>query len=255
VKKVKQYNLRVFFIFMVIFSVLLLSPGCLDLKMHLTVNRDGSADGELTMLVEDSSRDLTTLLGENLEKELEKNKIAVKKELEKQGYTITSISDNRKTGFRASRSWDNLEYFKHEETMPLGLSQNSTVRQQTDRLTRTLPELKVDFYQEKSFFSNTYNLTAEIDMSNFPWIMERTLKAISPDLAFLLTLPEEPLEHNADKVHKEGNTLEWELAPGENHHLKASMKAPRVENIILVLAGGGFILLSAGCLIWRRYKN
>ncbi len=239
-------------------SVMLLGGGCLDLSVHLTVNRDGSAEQEITLLVEELPDELASLPDGRVEEHLQELKEELSSHLEAENYSLESYAENDKVGLKATRSWESWEEIELPPKPSLqdnfsNLSFSSNLTSSSNPTSENWGSFS--FHQEEGVLVNTYHLSGNIDMSELPWVAERALEIVSPELAFLLTLPLEPTEHNADVTGEDGRTLEWHLEPGEENHLHVTLRAPHIQNIILASVLGICALLTVGFLIYRKKKQ
>ncbi|TXK90741.1 LPXTG cell wall anchor domain-containing protein, partial [Parageobacillus sp. SY1] len=73
------------------------------------------------------------------------------------------------------------------------------------------------------------------------------------DLKFLLDLPVKAKNHNASDVKNDGQTLEWQLIPGDKNKIYMEAVVPNITNIILSIVGGLIIL--AGILFLALKKK
>ena len=199
--------------------VLLLFPsvltGCVESEIHLTVNRDGSGDLELSAAAEESTL-------EWIEAATDFNLEEIKKAAKEEGFSPEEFRENGKTGIRASRHLDSLDGNWEEMS---GIS----------------PAAESDFNLEKEegFLFNTYHFAGKVSgdfLSNNDLFDRIAIQALS-ETSFVLTLPVEPVDHNADRTSDGGKTLEWELRPGESKEMAVSVRVPDTVNMVMGALG------------------
>lgn len=189
----------------------LLLSGCLKFNLHLTVNRNRTADLEITLVAPAA---LLTMEPE-LEKKFFKDK---REELAAQGFAVSDYEGDNLIGFRATKRLHSVEDLADLQLAgDLGLKGREV------------------FTAQKSAFTTTYLLDTDLDLSNLMGEQSKMLALFTPDLRFVLTLPVKPLAHNATAVTADERTLEWSLSPTGNNHLQLTARAPNLSAVIVVI--------------------
>ncbi len=196
--------------------------GCMESRMHLTVEKDGSGIIDITVEAEKAIIERAESLAEiNLE--------GLGETLEQEGFELETYETNNKSGFKATRHVESLEDFYLEE----------------ETKDPEVIESEIDFHEKEGFLFDTHHFQAEVDPGKITGeLMEERglLSFLAPDFSFALTLPVEPEEHNADHISEDGKTLEWEIDPYKKNLIKASIKTPNPANLAL-LTGSVFIIV------------
>ncbi|NLA04251.1 MAG: DUF3153 domain-containing protein [Firmicutes bacterium] len=206
----------------------LLLCGCLQFNMHLTINRNRSADLEITL----AAPRAILAMDPDLEKEFFVEK---KEDLAAQGFDIIEPTDEKVAGFKAAKRLRSVT-----ELADLGLAGDMGLQDQ---------EI---FIEEKSALTTTYHLDAQIDLKDLMGEQGNLVALLSPDLRFILTLPVKPLAHNADEVTEDGRTLVWELSPLQSNHLQLTARAPNLSAVILgVVAAVALIAAVILAVVYR----
>jgi hypothetical protein len=222
-------------------GLLLLSlAGCVEMKYHLTIHGNGSADLNYHLALDSSLANMGGEAG---------NPIAdARKDLEKEGYKVTDYSGNGKTGIDATKHFQKLEDIK-------GLTKFF------DKDQKKMADQSGAFTIKRGFFANQISVNSAIDLGNGePAPTDEMSKAMEQSMmsqfqmSFVLTLPAKPKSHNATTVSKDGKTLEWKLAPDRKNEIKLEMVAPNMKNITLVVLGVVVLLGLVLVPVLRRKK-
>lgn len=224
----KRKTLAMLFLIMAVAPFLL--TGCFKFSLHLTVNRNGSADMDIIM----AASQALVAMGMGLENSIFGDK---REQLAEQGFAISDYTAENLTGFRATKRMKTLEEFS-----ALGLGDDLGLGDQ---------EL---FTVEKGPFFTTYHLHAEINFLDLFGDESEMMVLFAPDMRFILTLPVTPLEHNASSVSSDGKTLEWILSPTKVNQISLSARVPNT-NALLVIILAALILASSIVLIILRQKR
>ncbi len=208
-----------------------LLTGCFKFSLHLTVNRNGSADVDIVMA---ASRTLVSM-GTGLENSLLVDK---REQLAEQGFAISDYTAENLTGFQATKRMKTLEEFSS-----LGLGDDLGLGDQ---------EL---FTVEKDFFFTTYHLNAEINLLDLIGDKIGMMALFSPDMRFILTLPVEPLKHNASSVSPDGKTLVWILSPTQVNQISLSASVPNTNALVTVILVVLILVLTIVMIIVRQKRK
>lgn len=212
--------------------------GCVKGKIHLTINKDKTADVEINFGMEKS---LYSMLGSN-------DPFAeLKTSLEKEGYKVTNFSDDTYSGIVGKNHYSDLDKSMKE----LKLSDKAVLNGNDS--------LKVD----KGFFFNTYTINTNIDMSSIASdanitedekkLQDMFIKSISFD--FIVTMPIKAIANNASAVSEDMKTYTWKLVPGKNNNISFTLKVPNTVRIILTAAAIILIVVLAVVIIKKKNKK
>lgn len=201
-----------------VFAVLLLlfTVGCVDSRIGVAVNKDGSADLTLRVTADSS---LAVYLGTGTDVLAEYRNEALDA-----GFEISEIDGNGETGFLASKHVDDLK--------------TSVAMGRLFGLSFFDPELSTGsgFFITESPFKTTYRVELDYDnslLSDYvdPGLVTSSLRNVL-NAEFVLTLPVVPSEHNADSVSPDGKTLTWNLLAEGSTGIQAKAEVYKVGNMI-----------------------
>lgn len=224
-------------LFLFLASSMLLTA-CVDATYHVTINRDGSADVQYKMAM---SAALVGLMSQGQQDPISE----LAEEAKKDGFSVTSLSENNMIGIRASKHLSPEELRRDPKgVMPTW----KTIAGASE----TAPAFQVD----KGFLYTTYRLKTTLDLrgmaakpgDEFAGLANAMLGQVK--MRFLLTLPIKPETHNASTASDEGRTLEWQLLPGRANDIEVSAKVLNWRNIVLV--GVGLLAVGVGIVLWAR---
>ncbi|AVX40775.1 Protein of unknown function (DUF3153) (plasmid) [Carboxydocella thermautotrophica] len=221
--------------FFLITLVLALS-GCVQGKIHITVNEDGSGDVAIRMGMNST---LVALAGEGGDPFDEMIKNA-----EKEGYTVSRFNEGELMGFQAKKHFENIK-----DSFDQGALLNNKIRAD-----------KGNFSIKKGLFFDTYNIKTFMDMTSLAVDQNATeeekamqramLNQIKFDLA--MTLPVKAEYHNASMVIDDGRTYVWNLIPGKNNEIILEAKVLNTRNTGIAVAAVILIVIVAVLVIVRK---
>ncbi len=201
----RKKNLLILLVVTVVLPFLL--TGCFKFSMHLTLNKDGTADMDIIM----AASQMLLTMGTGMESSIFGDK---REQLDEQGFEITDYSEENMVGFRATKRMQSVEDFSS-----LGLGDDMGLGDQ---------EI---FTVEKGALTTTYHLNADINFGDLLGEESDMMALLAPDMLFILTLPVKPLEHNATSVSDDGKTVEWKLSPTKVNNIQLSARAPNATAI------------------------
>ncbi|WMT18588.1 LptM family lipoprotein [Parageobacillus toebii] len=219
-------------LFVLILSIGLLS-GCVKGVFHVKVNKDGSADLNYDLGFESTLLGFASSDGQNPIEE-------IRKQAEEQGFTVANYKENGYTGIRAKKHVDKLN------DVPIFYTMVNSKDEKPVKI-------------EKDFFSTRYVLDTQLDLSDMAMDSTEEMSNINNavlnqmDLKFLLDLPVKAKNHNASDVKNDGQTLEWQLIPGDKNKIYMEAVVPNITNIILSIVGG--LIIFAGILFLALKKK
>ena len=216
-----------------LFIGLLSVAGCADIRAHLTLNRDGSADLEQRITVEQSVAGMMGGLGK------------LEETYQKQGYQVKLIDEGQTVGVIATKHLLKAsQIFQQKLT-----ADNNLFKVQKDRQV-----LKIT----RDFFMTRYQINGIIDLKSKqpaePGSEMANALLSSIKFKFILTLPVKPEKHNAGSVSADGKTLEWLLVPGKENSIQAEAKEYQYLNIGLLIIPGLLVLAGIAFLATRKPK-
>ncbi len=215
---------------LIIIAAPLMLTGCLKFDIHLTINKNGTADVDIILLA------VETLV--TLDKDLERDLFTGKKErLAELGFAITDYTEKNLIGFKATKRLQSVEEFS-----TLGLAGDIGL------------EGRDPFSVMKGVLTSTYNLDADIDLR--PLFAEHSdmFTLFSPDLRFSVTLPAKPLSHNATSVTVDGRTLTWDLSPDARNKIQFTARAPNLTAVVILLALAVVLVGAIMTVLIRRIR-
>jgi hypothetical protein len=221
---------NILLLILVAVAVSLLLTGCFKFSIHLTVNKNGTADVDIIMA---ASQALVTM-GAGLESGIFGDR---KEQLAEQGFAISDYYEGNMAGFRAIKRVESVKDFSS-----LGFANDLGLDGQ---------EI---FSVEKHALTTTYHLNAELNFGDLFAEDSDRMALFSPDMRFILTLPIKPLEHNATTVSADGKTLEWQLSPTKRNEIKLIVRTPNLTSIVIGSAAAVLLLglIPAGLIIRKR---
>lgn len=212
--------------------------GCVKGKVHLTVNKDKTADIEISLGMEKS---LYSMMG-GADPFAE-----LKASLKKEGYSVSDYTDDTYSGIVGKNHYSDLD----KSLKDLKLSDKAVLSGNDS--------LKVD----KGFFFNKYTINTNLNMSSIESdtnitedekkLQDMFIKSISFD--FIITMPVKAIKSNATSVSADKKTYTWKLVPGENNNINLTVKVPNTVRIILTAAVILLIIVLAVIIIKRKNKK
>ncbi|SFF64259.1 LPXTG-motif cell wall anchor domain-containing protein [Halobacillus alkaliphilus] len=211
--------------------LLVLLTACVQGDVAVKINKDGSGESTITLGIEEEAYDR---FGQRAETMLN----SVNDELEAQGYTVESYTEDGYRGFRAARSFEDVQDMQVIPSMGAVSETGSG---------SAVSNVPLDVSMEDGFFTKTYRVEGELDLENSGLLggMQQ-LVSNQLDLTFTLDLPISPKDHNADEVN--GNVLTWNIQTAGTTELMVEAAVPNVRNIILT-AVRNIILTAVGVLL------
>lgn len=212
--------------------------GCVKGKIHITVNRDKSADVEINFGVDKS---LYSLMNSN---DPFSN---IKTSLEKEGYKVSDFSDDKYKGITGKNHYTDLD----KGISNLKLSDKAVLSGNNS--------LKID----KGFFFNKYTIDTNIDMSSIASDKDITedekkfqdmfINNISMD--FIITMPVKAITNNASVISQDKKTYTWNLMPGKNNKISMTIKVPNINRIILTAVSAIVFIILLIIIIKNKNKK
>ncbi len=249
--------------FVLLISCLLLLNGCVKNNTTMKINKDKSMNLEVFILVKDEI----------------KNKLSSdfnSSDLEKRGFKVTTTSDNNFSGYKITKSFDNID--------DLSKNTNNKVVDISNILESDF-DFTVLFNKKTNFFKDTYTANYTYSFSElkekYNTIENETQDGNTQEddytetsdytdemeLKYNLILPSKAKSNNANKKTNSGKSLEWNLSSTSESKISYSFDIYNYKNILLV--GGGVALLiiiiivviviikkkknSKGTLIYKEY--
>lgn len=226
---------------LLLLSVLMVSfllTGCIQANIHVTVNKDGSADLNYKVGIDKNLMDLGG-------GEVSDLFVETATEAQKEGYATSNYDDEKYVGIEMKKHITTLDELAKENSM------KELVGSDKSEL------IKVN----ETFFYTEYILDTGIDLSDAFKDSGLSAEEISAakmamdqmDFQFKLTLPEKTDTNNATTVSVDGKTLEWKLT-GQDNSIKATMKVLNMQTV--TVTASGFLALLIGLIIFvKRSKK
>lgn len=193
--------------------------GCMEGKLHITINDDHSADVEHRMGFDKFFIDLM---------EEDAGLEELKEEMAGEGFEVSTY-DNDQTnmaGIVAERSFDSMEKLSRGD-FNIGLPADGETED-------TFDFGKIEF--NEGFLRNMYMVDLNFDMDDE--MPEETGEFGSLqdqiDFEFIITLPVESDNNNAAEVRDDGQTLVWNLVPGQDNHVMIEESSWNILNLFIV---------------------
>ncbi len=201
-------------------GLLILLTACVQGDVGVKINKDGSGTSTITLGIEESTY-------EQFSQRAETMLSSVNEELEAQGYTVESYTEEGYKGFKATQSFENVRDMQVIPSMG-AVSETGAGG--------SMSNVPLDVSVEDGFFTKTYRVEGELDLENSGLLggMQQ-LVSNQLDLTFTLDLPISPKDHNADEVN--GNVLTWNIKTAGTTELMVEAAVPNIRNIILTAAG------------------
>lgn len=253
-----------------IMIIMLSLTGCIRMGMGINVHEDETADFAMTIAMnaammqgsgssptagEASQGNVSMTEGFDFSEEDQKK-------LKEAGYEVSDYNDNGYTGFTVIRhnlpfdelnnAFDSLKDLNLEDKEMAEASPSESDTGMTNMLGDGISITKSDDVY-------TFNVeTKKDDSEQSSGMMDSTdtsamFKSMGGFMQLTLTLPEEPIEHNADKVSEDGKTLTWDLLKTDRKDtsLWATFKLPKKSgiNIIKLLVLILVVVLIIGAVI------
>ena len=213
------------------FILLILLTGCMKVRFHVTVNRDGTASMEVIMAADKSMSAVEMFLGEDIFTQVKADFLA-------DGYEVEDYEDPEMKGFIAKKTLASMD-----EVSSLGIS-------------RDFIATEGDYFTtEKGLFHTTHHVSIPVNLDDISPDERAILRLIRPDISFALSLPVQPLQHNAHSVSQDGKTLEWVITPGQPNNIQVSIRVPDIPAIILAFLLAVFLPASIFFFLRNRKGN
>ncbi len=223
---------KLWLIALVITSLVFFS-GCADIRTHLTVNANGSADLEQRVALPQSIAGMMNGLGR------------LEEQFKEQGYDVKVFDEGQTVGVVATKHFKEVaDVLKEKSVNNIKLFRRGAGHRPSLRMKR-------DFFTTQYQFDGVADLTgmksagADADAALANSIMG------SMKFKFVLTLPVKPDKHNAVTVSPDGKTLEWQLIPGRTNPVQVSAHQVNRINISLMLL---LIAVLVGMVFWFFHK-
>jgi len=217
-------------LFLLLSLVSIIVVGCMEMHSELTINKDRSADYTHIILVDP---DVIPYLDENFLAE-------TKNDYQEHGYQVSDYQEHDMIGFKASMHLNDID----NETIIL-----------TDENEK--PQNYDLIVVKKGFLKNSYHIRSIYDYSDMkdlkddPYV-DMIFDAIS--FTFTLNLPTKAKNANTGNITNNGQTLEWDLFPGERNVVEADFELINTSNIILSILLA-LIIIAVIVILYMKKKT
>lgn len=230
-------------------SILLLTTGCYDYKVEMTVNDDKSVDfnmginmdlssmadmfGDEGFGIDDPSEDMDLSEASGIDEESQKA-------LEARGYKVNIEEDNENLKYNVSiaKKFDNIDTISSDEEVKVDM----------DKIMEDNFK-DVFFTSKKGLLKTTYTAYFIFDLSGEETEgMEEYKDYIKA--SYVLNLPNESKSNNASNLSNDSKTLTWNLELGKKNEVIYEFELPN-DNATAIIGGGvaGVVLLVAACAV------
>jgi hypothetical protein len=221
-----------------IISVML--AGCVKWNTNVNVHSDGTADLTQVIGLAKQIANNPQIMDNN--EVLPENK---KNQLKKQGFDVQKFTDDKYVGYKLKKHFNSVE----------DLLKTNMIKDNKDQLV----DVKVTV--DKGLFKNVTNMKGTImlrmkndNSSNDLGSGMASAILSNAELQFSVTLPNKALSNNADNIN--GNTYQWNLQMNKKKDVSLSVETPNRTNIMITIAVGVIVILSAvGTFISRRKQK
>ena len=236
------------YVFIILFCLLFLS-GCVKERTTIGIKRDKSMTYENQLLFSDElGDDMVSLIGVN--------------ELEKEGYKVTSITEEGYKGVKITKKYKNIDDYSNNKGEEVTIS---------NFLEKDFNK-SVMFEKKSSFLKDTYKAKFKYNINTSDYedlgtnITENELK-LTPELnegnsnneegeedinnyinlmsemefTFNVTLPYKAISNNASDVSNNGRILKWNIGVDGQKDIEFEFSILNITHIIML--GGGALLL------------
>lgn len=197
--------------------LILLLSSCVDVEYKISINSDHSADVTYQIL-------MNPLFAGLMQGDADQGPLdSMRASAQANAYTVSDAAADDKTGFKAEKHIENLEKALSEGD-PFG------------KISEEYPiEPGKGIKIKKGFFSTTYTIDSDIDLTSLSPDEEDTndltgslAESImqSMKLRFILNLPQKAENTNAATIESDGQLLTWNLVPGQVNKVQASVSLP-----------------------------
>ena len=231
--------------FLTILFALFIMTGCVKFNTNLNVKKDKSMDFEVIYAVNKTYFGNQQLLDEDAKKELEKN-----------GFSVTEYKENELEGYKLLRKIRNIDKVSSLGNVEYDLgalfdSENSSSGKNIFKVKKGLFKNK---YSAKFKFDSSssslneedeydFELDDEEDESNSQDLDSMTSSMMaSMDLSFNVKLPYSALSNNASKATEESKNLQWKLTTEDISFIEFEFELYNRTNIFLCI-GASIILM------------
>lgn len=248
--------------------VIILSVGCMDIKLKMNISSDKSVDFTMTEEIDlakymevalsfsdqtMSESEMQKYLKENIN-EIDTSEFLddeTKQNLEAAGYTVTTNMDNENYLYTINIS----QHFANIDDI-------STNEEQTTTIDNLLSgEGDNIFFTKTSNGTYKANLTTQTEETNTEISLEEMQEYIT--FNYEVTLPNASISNNADSVSSDNKTLSWDLMKTSEVNFefsfptsqKSSMSEDTLKLIAIALIAGGSIVLIAAIIIFVKNQK
>lgn len=210
----------------------LILSGCADGEASVTVNRNGSADLHLNLLVRSSVLEQIgrpDLPGRLIDR------------LNADGFDVEPLQEDGSTGLTLSKHIDS-EDLRNNTAFPKGVAISRTI---TPGFWSTKEHLSVTVDPVAMMPAEAADAARRLSRLS-PFLKNIALSGFNFDLK--LTLPIKPDSSNADHVSDNGRTLTWNVAPLQTNTFDVSVSVPNIRHI--AYTGGAALLALIAIAAW-----
>ncbi|AJY74446.1 hypothetical protein [Paenibacillus beijingensis] len=205
---------------------------CADGEASVTINRNGSADMNVKLLVSSSAleqigrSDLMSRLIDRLKAD---------------GLNAAPLQENGRTGLTVSKHMD-PEDFRHNAALPKGVTMSRT---SAPGFWTTKEHISVTVDPAAMMPTQASGAVAKLENLS-PLLKKFALSGFNFDLK--LTLPIKPDSSNADHISGNGRTLTWNIAPLQPNTFDLTVSVPNIRHI--AYAGGASLIALIALVVW-----
>lgn len=198
--------------------ILTLLNGCADVSSHVTINSDGSADLDFTLMI-DNGLTATSYAQSAFSK--------IESAAGQDGASVRTIKNGNSEGIEVTRHFNTLQDLLDSNMMKLAVQSKDAVQVE----------------KKYNLLTTNYTIRMTVDPAKSLGEGGRVTSLISEQMnySFELSVPQKAESSNADQVSSNGRDYSWRLTPGENNEISLQMKVVNLHNVIM---------LGLGCIVF-----
>lgn len=237
-------------------ALVVMLTGCYEAEFFIKVNKDKTHVVGYSIKVEETTYKNIMEMGgkEKPGEDIELLDKEEKKELEKKGYTVKDIKDDKYIGVSLEQKRGSIDELTTTEKVKVNLV-GSLVTDSEDE--EVLKGVKIfNSSDNKTYKSNlvfTPETSDEKDEENSFGDLTNSIK-----VKFSIQLPNKPLSHNANTVSNDGKTLTWEFDNKVAKNIDFEFNFDGAKNINLTLVFGivgGLVVLVLILVVINKNKT
>lgn len=222
-------NFKKVFLVSLLLLIVFAFSGCIDGEIKVSINEDGSIDLEQMFKMAEGDYEMMKQEGEDFFADMKEGMI-------EEGFEAEKFTEGGEVGVRGHR------HIADPDKMEADLMGDEDV------------DAKTDINIDEGLFKTKYSLDFLFEGAEGTEEFGAEMMSDMFNIDFILELPEEPIEHNADTYNEDNNELIWNLDLAHETSVQASFEAWNISSLIAIGAGA-IIVVGGGAFIAIKSKS